>query len=186
MSNNVTVDVATYESLASHANIVGCKLSHGNVSVHLQLAALAQTHSFHVFSGLGQQLFPILCGGCHGAIDGLAGIFPKTMVHLFDTAWEFVYGAGGVGAGGRQEKLRELRALQVLVSRAEGFVEAEGTVGIKFAVATEVLAMAGGEEGIVQGWGGGRPPLQGGMREEEYKVWVERGLGRMRELEAGL
>jgi len=180
VSNNVSVSIPTYLTLASHDNIVGCKLSHGNVSVHTQLASLAPTHNFHVFSGLAQQLFPILCGGCHGAIDGLAGIFPKSVVHLFNTAWDFVYEEGK--AGERQARLEKVRNLQLVVSRAEGFVEAEGTIGIKHAIGMEIFGGRGVEENEFEG----RPPLQGGLSNMEYKPWSEGVLVDMRKLEASL
>ncbi|KAF8416840.1 dihydrodipicolinate synthetase family protein [Tirmania nivea] len=182
VSNNVSVSMPTYHALASHRNIVGCKLSHGNVSAHMQLAALAPTHNFHVFSGLGQQLFPILCGGCHGAIDGLAGVFPKSLVHLFNAAWDFVYSKDGEdNPGGRSARLLNVRSLQLLVSRAEAFIEAEGVIGIKYAVGKEIFGAA-----PVGGEFEGRPPLQGGLSHADYARWEQGVLADMRELEASL
>ncbi|RPB26665.1 aldolase [Terfezia boudieri ATCC MYA-4762] len=187
VTNNVSVSISTYVTLASNKNIVGCKLSYGDVSVHIQLASLGPTHNFHVFSGLGQQLFPILCGGCHGAIDGLAGIFPKSIVHLFNAAWDFVYKEeeeeeeGGVKVVvERKARLEYVRNLQLLVSRAEAFLEAEGTIGIKHAVGKEIFGGQGVEDGEFEG----RPPLQGGLSDVEYAPWSEGVFVDMRKLEA--
>lgn len=165
--------MATYHTLSAHPNIVGCKLSHGDVSIHTQLAAIP---NFHVFSGLGQQLLPILAGGCHGAIDGLAGIFPRTIVSLFDRAWEWVNGTE-LSGDARKKELEEVRALQLLVSRAEDFVEEEGTLGIKYGVAKELFDGESAE---------GRMPLQGGMSASEWNKWDKGVFVEMRERERQL
>ncbi|KAF8469497.1 hypothetical protein BDZ91DRAFT_694253 [Kalaharituber pfeilii] len=130
VSNNLTLTIPTFNVLARHPKIVGCKLSHGNVSLHTQLAC-SGLPNFHIFSGLGQQLFPIIAVGCHGAIDGLAGVYPKSLVRLFDLAWGFVYDEGTVSGEERKRRLEEVRKLQAVVSRGEEFVEEEGTVGLK-------------------------------------------------------
>jgi len=72
--------------------------------------------------------------------------------------------------------------LQLLVSRAEGFVEAEGVIGNKYAVGKEIF----GGEGVKEGEFEGRPPLQGGLSDAEYAPWSEGVLVDMRKLEASL
>ena len=75
-----------------------------------------------------------------------------------------------------------MRNLQLVVSRAEGFVEAEGTIGIKHAIGMEIFGGRGVEENEFEG----RPPLQGGLSNMEYKPWSEGVLVDMRKLEASL
>ena len=75
----VKVAPSTFATLAQHPNIVGCKLSHGDTSHHAQIAsnpAIDPSH-FHAFTGLGQQLLPVMSVGVAGAIDGTAGFFIK-------------------------------------------------------------------------------------------------------------
>lgn len=75
-----------------------------------------------------------------------------------------------------------MRMLQLVVSRAEGFIEAEGTIGIKYAVGKEIF----GGEGVKEGKFEGRPPLQGGLSDVEYAPWSEGALADIRKFEASL
>lgn len=156
--------------LSHHPNIVGAKLSHGDISIHTQIAndpAISRTH-FHVFTGMGQQLFSVLQVGCFGAIDGLAGIFPKVLVHLYN----LVVGEEPMD----KKRLDSIRAVQYRVSRAEGLIEKWGTVGIKEAVSR---CLGFGEVH------GGRLPLARGMGAGEWENWSE-AMSEMANLEAAL
>ncbi|RPB16302.1 aldolase [Morchella conica CCBAS932] len=157
VSNNVKILPSTFRALAAHPNIVGGKLSHGDISVHAQIALdpTIDTDHFHLFTGLGQQLFPVLQVGCFGAIDGLAGIFPKSVVALYN----LVTAEGPLD----MERLQKIRALQYMVSSAEELIVSWGTVGIKEAV-SRVLGF-----GDVDG---GRLPLAKGMGEGEWARWA--------------
>lgn len=109
---------------------------------------------FATFTGLGQQLLPVLMVGGAGAIDGLAAIFPSTVVRLFELI--------------KDGKWEEARKLQEMVARGEGLVVGYGVVGAK--------------EGIrrVLGWESEcRLPLRKGMSDEAWKQWE----GVMSELE---
>ena len=70
MCNNITIKASTFQSLAAHPNIVGCKLSHGDLSLHTQIASNPKIDSSHfaTFTGLGQQLLAVLTVGGAGAI----------------------------------------------------------------------------------------------------------------------
>ena len=153
VSNNIVISTPTFETLASHPNIVGCKLSHGDLSKHTLIASSPKIDHDHfaTFTGLGQQLVPVLTVGGAGAIDGLAGVFPKCLVHLYNT-WKNNSG---------DERLREL---QYKVSAGEELVVKYQTVGIKEA-ASRVLGF--GERD------GTRLPLKGGFPggDEEWKDW---------------
>jgi len=153
VTNNIVVAPSTFERLAQHANIVGCKLSHGDIPDHTLIASSPKIDPSHfkVFSGLGQNLLPVLTVGGQGAIDGLAGIFPRVVVKLFNMFQE----------GADNKKLREL---QFKICEGERLIGKWGTVGIK--------------EAIARCWGlgdkeGARLPLQGGFRggEQEWSNW---------------
>ncbi len=101
---------------------------------------------FATFTGLGQQLLPVLMVGGAGAIDGLAAIFPRTVVRLYDLI--------------KDGKWEEARQLQEVVARGEGLVVGHGVVGAK--------------EGIrrVLGWDSEcRLPLRKGMSDEAWGQW---------------
>ncbi|KAL8922724.1 MAG: hypothetical protein Q9208_005037 [Pyrenodesmia sp. 3 TL-2023] len=150
VSNNISLTASTFTTLSAHPNICGAKLSHGDISLHTQLASskvssMSHDH-FATFTGLGQQLLPVLMVGGAGAIDGLAAIFPRTVVRLYDLI--------------KDGKWEEARNLQEVVARGEGLVVGHGVVGAK--------------EGIrrVLGWDSEcRLPLRKGMSDEAWKQW---------------
>ncbi|RPA91569.1 hypothetical protein L873DRAFT_1848213 [Choiromyces venosus 120613-1] len=137
-----------FRALAAHPNIIGSKLSHGDISIHAQIALDPEIdHSkFHLFTGLGQQLFLALQVGYSVAIDGLLAIFPKTVVHLYNLVTRT--------KAMDQETLDRVRELQYRVSCTEELIVKFGTVGFKEAMAG-VLSF--GEPD------GGRLPLARGM-----------------------
>jgi len=159
VSNNVKVVPSTYAILSKHPNIVGCKLSHGDVSYHAQIGANPKIdHTrFHTFTGLGQQLLPVISLGCEGTIDGTAGFFPKSVVHLYKLS---------VKNQPTEEEVMERRLLQYKLSAVEELVVKFGTVGIKEAV-SRILDM-GDRDGT-------RLPLTGGIPggEKEWENWTE-------------
>ncbi|KAK7424132.1 hypothetical protein QQZ08_008738 [Neonectria magnoliae] len=166
VTNNLIVGVDTYVKLAAHPNIVGCKMSHGNVSYHVQVSLHPKIdHSkFRVYSGFGQQLGPIVVFNAGGVIDGLAAIYPKTVARLFGLAAKRLLD---------ESTLEEVRRLQWKVSAAEEFIVNNGILGIR--------------EGIykVLGFGhlsGGRLPLRGALPEGTYDKWSDI-LGQMAEEE---
>ncbi|KAF2962737.1 hypothetical protein GQX73_g10841 [Xylaria multiplex] len=157
VSNNVKITPSTFVTLAKHANIVGCKLSHGDVSVHAQIASSPEIDHdrFRTFTGLGQQLLPVVAVGGAGAIDGCAGFFPKTVVRLYELS---------VKNQLSEEEAAERRRLQFKVSSIEELVAKFGTVGIKEAISR------------LRGFGerdGTRLPLHGGIPggDAEWANW---------------
>ncbi|WAO97319.1 Putative 4-hydroxy-2-oxoglutarate aldolase, mitochondrial [Fusarium falciforme] len=157
VTNNLLISIDSYVKLAQHPNIVGCKMSHGNVSHHLQLSLHPKIdHSkFRVFSGFGQQLGPIVVFNAGGVIDGLAAIFPKTVTHLFSLAAKRPLD---------EWTLEETHRLQWKVSTAEEFIVKHGILGIREAIFK------------VLGFGhlsGGRLPLRGALAKGAYDEWDE-------------
>ncbi|KAK0658721.1 hypothetical protein QBC41DRAFT_50971 [Cercophora samala] len=153
VTNGVVVQPETYAELAGLENVVGVKMSHGNVSIHLQvgLDPGIDHEGFRVYSGFGQQLGPVVLFGGAGVIDGLAGFYPRTVVRLMGLV------EGGELTG---ERRKEVQRLQYVVSKAEEFIVRYGIFGIKEAV-FRVTGLGTLERG--------RPPLLGGLAEGEWE-----------------
>ncbi|KAF2000506.1 dihydrodipicolinate synthetase family protein [Amniculicola lignicola CBS 123094] len=166
VTNNIMITPETYTTLAQHPNIVGCKMSHGNVSYHVQVSLDPEIDhkKFRVYSGFGQQLGPIVFFGAAGVIDGLAAIYPKTVSHLMELAEKRPI---------TPQALEEIQKLQYAVSSAEEFIGAYGIVGIKEGV-KRVLGMGTME--------GGRLPLKGQLPDGAWEKW-DKVMSRMKKLE---
>jgi 2-keto-3-deoxy-L-rhamnonate aldolase len=144
-------------------------MSHGNVSHHIQVSLNPSIdHSyFRLYSGFGQQLFPVVFMGGSGVIDGLAAIYPRTVTKLFDLSCTLPI----------DKPLQdEISKLQFLVSRAEEMIGKWGIVGIKSAI-FRVLAMGNAE--------GSRLPLKGNMDDAEWTSWKE-SMDAMQKIEDSL
>lgn len=157
VTNGVMVTPETYRILAQHPNIVGCKMSHAVVSWHNQVSLDPKIdhNKFKVYSGLGQQLGPIVFFDAAGVIDGLAAIYPKTVCSLFKLAETRPIS---------NENLEKIKKLQYTVSTTEEFIGKYGIVGIKEAVKR------------VTGYGtleGGRLPIKGKLPDGEWEKWSE-------------
>ncbi|KAL5115244.1 hypothetical protein ACEQ8H_006836 [Pleosporales sp. CAS-2024a] len=157
VTNGVMLTPETYRILAQHANIVGCKMSHAVVSWHNQVSLDPKIdhNKFKVYSGLGQQLAPIVFLDAAGVIDGLAAIYPKTVCTLMKLAEARPI---------TDENLKKIKELQYTVSTTEEFIGKYGIVGIKEAVKR------------VTGYGtieGGRLPIKGKLPEGEWEKWTE-------------
>ncbi|KAK1238749.1 hypothetical protein MKX07_004325 [Trichoderma sp. CBMAI-0711] len=170
VTNGLLVEPDTYRVLAKHPKIIGCKMSHGDVSYHVQVSTDPQIDhdAFRVYSGFGQQLGPIVLFGAAGVIDGLAAFYPKTVVRLFALANQGSFQA---------DALAVVRRLQFAVSRAEEFIARTGIIGIR--------------EGIIRKTGlgaleGGRLPLKGRLPEENWKALHKLYLSDIEQIESSL
>jgi 2-keto-3-deoxy-L-rhamnonate aldolase len=152
VTNNLLITPPTYRTLAQHPNIVGCKMSHGDVGFHVQVSLdpCIDHAKFRVYSGFGQQLGPIVLFGAAGVIDALAGIFPRTVSLLMKLSEKRPVD---------DASLKRIQELQYAVSAATVFVVKDGIVGIKEAV-TRVLGMGNLE--------GGRLPIRGRLADGEW------------------
>ena len=182
---------STFEKLAAHPNIVGTKLSHGIIDDQTLIAASPNIdhEHFSVFTGLGQNLLPVLAiggvpdrqwlprllpvlaiGGV-AAIDGLAGCFPKVVVRLFNMFNDSL--ANGI----TKKDMQELRDLQFKICQGEKLVARWGVVGLKEALA-RVWDMGGSN--------GARLPIAGGFEDDkEWSKW-EKVYQSLKELEESL
>lgn len=118
VTNNLYIAPSTFEKLAAHPNIVGTKLSHGIIDDQTLIAASPKIDHdhFYVFTGLGQNLLPVLAIGGVAAIDGLAGVFPRTVVRLFDLFNQ------GLEKGMTQKDMQEMRTVQFRICEGEKIV----------------------------------------------------------------
>lgn len=169
VTNNIVIDISSYVTLAGHSNIVGGKMSHGNMSHHLQVSLHPEIdHAGYVlYSGFGQQLFPMVSMGGAGVIDGLAAFFPHTVVRLFNLSHSPPYSA---------DTMKEIGELQFAVSSVEEMVGKHSIVGIKEAI-YRVLGMGTME--------GSRLPLKGSMGSGEWEKW-SKDIARIETLEVKL
>lgn len=170
MTNNLHIAPSTFEKLAAHPNIVGTKLSHGIIDDQTLIAASPNIDHDHfsVFTGLGQNLLPVLAIGGVAAIDGLAGVFPRVVVRLFSLFNDSL--AKGIG----KKEVQEMRELQFRICEGEKLVARWGVVGLKEALA-RVWSFGGAK--------GARLPIAGGFEDGdgEWKKWekVYEGLKKL-------
>lgn len=173
VTNNLHIAPSTFEKLAAHPNIVGTKLSHGIIDDQTLIAASPNIdhEKFSVFTGLGQNLLPVLAIGGVAAIDGLAGVFPRVVVRLFNLFNETI--ASGI----TKDNIKELRDLQFKICEGEKLVARWGVVGLKEALA-RVWDFGGAK--------GARLPIAGGFEDDkEWSKWEKVYQG-LKELEESL
>lgn len=131
VTNNLYIAPSTFEKLAAHPNIVGCKLSHGILDDTTLIASSPKIDHDHffVFTGLGQNLLPVLTVGGVAAIDGLSGCFPRVLVRLFSIYTE------ASAKGATKKDVATMRELQFRICEAEKLIAAWGVVGQKESIA---------------------------------------------------
>ncbi|KAJ5507678.1 Aldolase-type TIM barrel [Penicillium freii] len=101
----------------SNPNIVGCKLTCGNVGKLQRVSSALSGTSFAIFSGKSDFFLPALVAGSNGIIAALANIVPKLHVEVL-----------------RYYKKGELRAAQELqskLSHADWTLTKVGIAGVK-------------------------------------------------------
>lgn len=148
--NGVDIEVSTFEELAKHPFIVGVKLTHFNLDTYTLLGKnpILLANNFTPFTGLGQVLVPALSVNIKGAIDGLSGIFPKTMLKLLK-----LYESG---------KFEQAADLQYLVTRANMMIGEFNVYGVKYTL-KQIYDLG---DCIT-----GRPPLSTNIDTEKYKKY---------------
>lgn len=109
------LDSDMIESLAQHPNIVGTKLSCGNVGKLHRLTSSCPRTSFAVYSGKSDVVLQGLMSGSAGAITALVNLAPKAHVRLYQ-----LWAEGNV---------KEAMDIQALLGHADGAVSKIGGVG---------------------------------------------------------
>lgn len=105
----------------AHPNIVGVKLTCGNVGKLQRISSSLPTDTFAPFGGKSDFFLPALVTGSHGIIAALANIAPKVHVKLLK-----LYTDGN---------LKAAQDLQVKLSHADWALSKVGVTGVKAVVA---------------------------------------------------
>ncbi|KAF8622585.1 hypothetical protein AX15_006929 [Amanita polypyramis BW_CC] len=123
--------------LAAHPNIVGTKLSCGNIGKLHRLTSKLDAAYFAVFAGRSDLLVHGLLSGSSGGITALVNVLPKHHIRLY-TLW-------------KEGHLQEAMALQAELGHADSAISKIGGIG--------------GVKAIVsKHWGYGRPTVRGPLK----------------------
>lgn len=121
IANGLDLSLPLLQSLAPHPNIVGVKLSCGNVGKGACLSASFPQSQFAVLGGLADTLLHgLLASGSSGAVTGLANIAPRACVKVFDLF--------------KEGKIEEARKAQHALSLAGGIELGGGIPGMRYGV----------------------------------------------------
>jgi 4-hydroxy-2-oxoglutarate aldolase len=120
VTSGIDIDSDLVLKLASSSpNIVGVKLTCGNVGKLQRITAALSPMRFSAFAGKADFLLPGLVAGSNGVISALANIVPRLHLHVLQ-----LYEAG---------KLQEARQIQNRLSRADADLQKLGISGVKAA-----------------------------------------------------
>ncbi|GKZ86235.1 hypothetical protein AnigIFM56816_001287 [Aspergillus niger] len=112
---------STIRLAQSNSNIVGCKLTCGNVGKLQRISSTLPTTSFAAFGGKSDFFLPALVAGSNGIIAALANIAPKVHVELLRRY--------------ENADIKGAQELQSLLSHADGALVKVGVTGVKAIVA---------------------------------------------------
>ncbi|TDZ29051.1 putative 4-hydroxy-2-oxoglutarate aldolase [Colletotrichum spinosum] len=107
--------------LGKHPNIVGVKLTCGGIAKVARVRAEFEPSQFFALAGQSDWLVPALSVGSTGTITGVANLYPKYCVRIFE-----LYGAG---------KAQEAAAAQLKLAQMEWAFGKGGINGTKWVVA---------------------------------------------------
>lgn len=111
----IDLDSDTLSALAEHPNIVGTKLSCGNIGKLQRLTSLYSSSEFAVFAGKSDTFLHGLLAGSAGTIAALVNIAPKLHGELYQLF--------------NQGKLEQAMALQSVLGHADWAVSKLGGIG---------------------------------------------------------
>lgn len=120
----IDLDSDTLTTLAAHPNIVGTKLSCGNVGKLHRLTSTFHTSEFAVFPGASDVLVPSLFVGGAGVIGASVNLFPKVHAQIC-RLW-------------KEGKTEEVLQLQSLIVHGDWLVKRIGGIaGLKAIIVKE-------------------------------------------------
>ncbi|RAK98064.1 dihydrodipicolinate synthase family protein, partial [Aspergillus ibericus CBS 121593] len=166
ITNGIDLSSDTISTLATHPNITSVKLTCGNAGKVTRLTHEYTHAQFAVYAGSSDWLIPCLSGGGSGCVTGVANVFPKCTVRLFNL-W-------------KSGEIDEARKLQGLIALAERACK-EGIAPTKFAAAYFAGPRAGGLD-LEAFWP--RRPYR--PSEEKVREWVVGVMRPLVEIEGGL
>ncbi|KAK7426474.1 hypothetical protein QQZ08_007069 [Neonectria magnoliae] len=109
------------ERLGQHPNIVGVKLTCGGIAKVARVTAQYKPEDFAALAGQSDWLVPALSVGSTGVITGVANLYPKVCMQIYD-----LYKAG---------KVKEAEAAQLKLAQMEWGFAKGGINGTKWVVA---------------------------------------------------
>ncbi|KAL1793188.1 hypothetical protein ACET3X_008170 [Alternaria dauci] len=149
--------------LGKHKNIVAVKLTCGGIAKVARISAAFDKSEFVALAGQSDWLVPALSVGGVGTITGVANLYPKSCLHMFD-----LYQSG---------KHDEASALQIKLSVTEWGFGKGGINGTKYVVAHK--------RGYPETSADCRRPYPR-YTDEEKRKWVVNQVSGLDELEASL
>ncbi|KAI4642195.1 hypothetical protein J4E93_007339 [Alternaria ventricosa] len=149
--------------LGKHKNIVAVKLTCGGIAKVARISAAFDKSEFVALAGQSDWLVPALSVGGIGTITGVANLYPKSCIHLFN-----LYQSG---------KHDEASALQIKLSVTEWGFGKGGINGTKYVVAHK--------RGYPESSADCRRPYPR-YTDEEKRKWVVNQVSGLDELEASL
>jgi len=149
-SGGIDLDSDIITSLAAHPNIIGCKLTCGNVGKLTRIASVVSSQSFissHprskpdtadrflVLGGFTDFVTPSIFADAHGAITGLANVAPYACTKLFRLSEELKAKANGSSSSSSQsDLLSQTFALQGIIAQADRVFAVNGISGTKHVI----------------------------------------------------
>jgi 4-hydroxy-2-oxoglutarate aldolase len=158
-SGGIDLDSDLITSIAKHPNVIGCKLTCGNVGKLTRIASVVSSQSFlssHprspkqnpqsavtvvadqflVFGGFTDFLTPSIFADAHGAITGLANVAPYACAKLFRLSMELNAVASSSSSSSSKpptkDLLRTTLNLQGLVAQSDRTLALGGISGTKY------------------------------------------------------
>jgi len=126
----IDLDSDTIATLAQHPNIVGTKLSCGNVGKLHRLTSQTSASEFAVFAGRSDVLLHGLLSGSAGGITALMNVVPKVHFSLYKAY--------------KEGKLEEAMKLQAILGQADWAVQKLGGVGGVKAIVSHAFGYGSG------------------------------------------
>lgn len=193
-AGGIDLDSDIISALARHPNIIGCKLTCGNVGKLTRIASVVSSTSFIssnprskpdtadrflVLGGFTDFVTPSIFADAHGAITGLGNVAPYACKRLFRLSERLKAQSSGVSSSKSQDNgdgvsdtdlLRETLALQGIIAQADRVLALGGINGTKY-----VLEKLHGRGGAPRR---PLPPIEPKKGEELYNnEWVQALLG---------
>ncbi|PSN65449.1 aldolase [Corynespora cassiicola Philippines] len=157
------VNSEALDTLGKHQNIVAVKLTCGGIAKVSRISASFKKSEFVALAGQSDWLIPALSVGGVGTITGVANLYPKTCVHMYN-----LYQAG---------RINEASALQIKLSVTEWGFGKGGINGTKYVVAHK--------RGYPESSADCRKPYPR-YTDEEKRKWVVNQVSGLDEIEASL
>ncbi|KAG8925913.1 hypothetical protein FRC02_009346 [Tulasnella sp. 418] len=129
VSSGLELNSDSINRLAKHKNIFGIKQTDHNVG---KMARIVHNNpGFFVLAGSSDYLLGALAVGASGSVTGLANVFPRLCVHLFNLYYKPISASSAPKTV--NETLSEARTLQGILSSAQWPMLSGGIPAVKYA-----------------------------------------------------